>query len=236
VRVALLHGFAGDPRAWDGVIAAWPRATDELLAVALPGHGGGDVQPGWDANLEVVGRAVAAARADAVVGYSLGARVALGLVVTGRAPRAALISVNAGIADADRPARRAQDARWAELLRERGVAAFADAWQAQPLFATQARAAADVRAARRARRLALDPAQLARSLDAMGLAAMPDYRDAVRRMQPPPPLVVGADDSKFVAIARALALPDTHALAASGHDPTLEQPVALAQLLAKLLR
>ena len=237
MRVALLHGFAGDPRTWDDVIAAWPRASGdvELVALALPGHDrdGDDVRPGWDANLDTVASAIADARADAVVGYSLGARVALGLLATGRVARAVLVSVNAGIADVERPARRAHDARWAALLRARGVAAFADAWQAQPLFATQAGAPATRLADRRARRLALDAEQLAQSLEELGLAAMPDYRDAARRLSPP--LVVGADDAKFVAIARDLGLP-TRSIAACGHDPTLERPGELARVLAEVVR
>jgi 2-succinyl-6-hydroxy-2,4-cyclohexadiene-1-carboxylate synthase len=231
VRVALLHGFAGTARAWDDTVAAWPRAAGhELIAVALPGHGGGVAQPGWDANLDAVGASVAAARADAVVGYSFGARLALGLLAAGQTRRAVLIGVNPGIDDADRPARGSADAAWAAMLRDRGIAAFADAWQAQPLFATQARVPAARLAERRAQRLALDPAQLARALDEMGLAAMPDYRPHAARAT----LVAGADDVKFVAIAHALGLP-CQTIAGSGHDPTLERPVELAALLASLL-
>jgi hypothetical protein len=28
VRIALLHGFAGDPHAWDDVIRTWPGHAD----------------------------------------------------------------------------------------------------------------------------------------------------------------------------------------------------------------
>ena len=216
---AFLHGFAGDPSVWAGIA----RSGD--ACIALPGHGR-ELAPTWDANLDAIAAAIAGH--DVVIGYSLGARIALGLVATGRAPRAILISVNPGIAGAERPARRASDAAWARLLREHGIAAFVDAWQAQPLFATQARAPADRLAARRARRLALDPEQLARSLEVMGLAEMPDYRAHVTADRCR--LIAGADDAKFLAIARALPAP-LDVIAASGHDPTLEQPDALAQLL-----
>src|SRR5262245_28816608 len=131
VRSALLHGFAGDPAVWDAV----PFAG---RVIALPGHGGGDVRATWDDNLDAIAREIG--DVDIVVGYSLGARVALGLVATGRVPRVVLVSVNPGIADGERAARRASDAAWAAMLRERGIAAFVDAWQAQPLFASQARA------------------------------------------------------------------------------------------------
>jgi 2-succinyl-6-hydroxy-2,4-cyclohexadiene-1-carboxylate synthase len=231
VTIALLHGFAGDPSAWDEVLAAWGVAA---RAIALPGHGAGPVRPTWEENLAAV--AADTARCEVVVGYSLGARVALGLVATGRCARAILIGVNPGLpaaAGAERAARRASDATWAALLRERGSAAFADAWGAQPLFATQARVAPDKRAARRAQRLRHDPEQLARSLEVMGLAEMPDCAAALHA--PGVALVVGADDTKYLAIAHAHGVP-VHAIAHSGHDPTLEQPVALAAQLSNLTR
>jgi 2-succinyl-6-hydroxy-2,4-cyclohexadiene-1-carboxylate synthase len=220
----LLHGFAGDPASWDDVPIDGER-------VALPGHlGGGPVERDWAANLAAI--AARTGRCDVVIGYSLGARVALGLVSAGHVARGVLISGNPGIPDDQRAARRTGDGAWAKLARERGIAAFLDAWQAQPLFATQRRAPADRRAARHARRLALDPEQLARSLEAMGLAEMPDYRAEVDHRFA---LLVGADDAKYVAIARGLGAP-VELIADSGHDPLLEQPVALAAAIDRALR
>jgi len=223
VRRAFLHGFAGDPATWAGIA----RADGDDVCVALPGHGPIPVQPSWDSNRDAVRDAIG--RCDVVIGYSLGARVALGLVVAGCVPRAILISVNPGISDVEARDRRERDAAWAAILRHRGIAAFVDDWEKQPLFATQAaRVPPERLAARRERRLALDPEQLAQCLETMGLAAMPDYRadfpaDRCR-------LICGADDAKFLAAAR-----DTNApldvIANCGHDPTLEQPERLAALL-----
>ena len=227
MRIAYLHGFAGDPAAWNATLAAMPR--HDARAIALPGHGGGSVPATWDACLAAIAGAIG--EAQLVVGYSLGARVALGLAATGRAPRAILVSVNPGIDDAERAARRAGDAAWARLLRDRGIAAFTEAWEAQPLFATQARTEPARLAARRARRLALDPEQLARSLEVMGLAEMPDYRPAAAAA--PISLIAGADDPRYVAIARALPAP-LAVVPDSGHDPTLEQPARLAEAIAAL--
>lgn len=223
-RVAYLHGLLGDPTVWDGI------APPSARTIALPGHhGGGPVRATWDANLERVAESIGPC--DVVVGYSLGARVALGLVAANLVPRAVLISVNPGIDEHERPLRRASDAVWARMLRERGVPAFLDAWEAQPLFATQERAPAAVREARRTRRLGLDREQLARSLEVMGLAEMPDYRGAVDDRCA---LIVGADDAKFVAIAEALPVP-VEKIAGAGHDPTLEQPAALTAAIERAL-
>ncbi|HSR99821.1 MAG TPA: alpha/beta fold hydrolase [Kofleriaceae bacterium] len=223
----MLHGFLGDPGSWDDVPIEGER-------IALPGHVGGDpVARDWASNLAAVAARISAriGQCDAVVGYSLGARVALGLVAAGHAPRAVLISGNPGIGDGERAARRAGDALWARLARERGTQAFLDAWEAQPLFATQQRAPAERLAARRTRRLALDPEQLARSLEAMGLAEMSDYRAQIDDRIA---LIVGGDDARYVAIARGLPAP-VEVIEGSGHDPLLEQPALLARSVSRSL-
>jgi len=225
MRCALLHGFGGDPAAWEDVISAW-QLPESPITIALPGHGGGPVQPTWDANLAAVARMVSGC--EAVVGYSLGARVALGLVANGLVAHGVLIGVNPGVPDAEREQRRQFDAAWARLLRTEGIAAFHDAWIAQPLFATQARAPADRRAARRARRLALDPEQLARSLEVMGVAAMPDYWPAISAHRDRIALLAGADDAKYVALSASLPAAFFETIPKSGHDPTLENPRGLA--------
>lgn len=220
MRVAYLHGFLGDP-------AVWAPVADG--AVALPGHGGGPVLARWADNIAAIAARIGTC--DAVVGYSLGARVATALVVGGFVPRAVLISVNPGIDDVDRPARRASDEVWARMLREHGVAPFLDAWEAQPLFATQARVNAGLRDARRARRVLLDPEQLARSLETMGLAEMPDYRRAIDDRFA---LIAGADDPKYVAIARALPAP-LEIIPDAGHDPMFEQPIMTGEAITRAL-
>lgn len=230
MRCALIHGFAGSPAAWDDVIAAW-KLPEEPHAIALPGHGGGPVRTSWDGNLAAITEAIAGC--DVAVGYSLGARVALGLVVSGRVPRAVLIGVNPGVADADREERRAADRAWAQRARTQGSDEFFAAWEGQPLFATQARVPAGRRAARRERRRLLDREQLAQSLEHMGLAAMPDYWSAMPAHRDRIALLAGADDAKYVAIAQGLPATFFETIANSGHDPTLEQPAALAQAIAR---
>ena len=227
MRGVLLHGFAGDPASWDDVAI---DAALDAERIALPGHrGGGALERDWATTLAAIAARIG--RCDVVIGYSLGARVALGLVIGGHVPRGILIGVNPGIADHERAARRAGDAAWAQLARDHGIAAFVEAWQAQPLFATQQRVSADRLAARAARRLALDPDQLARSFETMGLAEMPDYRALVDDRFA---LIAGADDPKYVAIARGLTAP-LELVAHSGHDPLLEQPRALAQAIERAL-
>jgi 2-succinyl-6-hydroxy-2,4-cyclohexadiene-1-carboxylate synthase len=236
VRTTFIHGFAGTPAAWDGIAPA------DAVRVWLPGHGRphaghqwGLTPLTWAAQLDAVAQGIGTP--DVVVGYSLGARVALGLVATGYVPRAVLIGVNPGLTtEAERTERRASDARWAARLRTEGIEAFSDAWEAQALFATQARANPARLAARRAARRALDAEGLAQSLETMGLAEMPDYRGAFAgpeaigdRVR----LIVGADDAKYRAIAQAL-LAELIVIAGAGHDPTLEQPERLREAIAAI--
>lgn len=208
--IGYLHGFLGAPDVWGPV---------EGTALAMP-----PIAATWRAQLATIAELLGPV--EAVVGYSLGARLALGLVAEGFAPRAVLISVNPGIADAERPARRAADAAWAERFRTEPLADVLDAWEAQPLFAGRSRID------RRAQRLALDPEQCARSLEVLGLAEMPDYRGAIdARVR----LIAGAEDAKFVAIARALPAP-LEVIADSGHDPTLDRPATLRAAIDRALR
>ena len=230
MRCALLHGFAGDPAAWGEVIDAWALA-EPPRAVALPGHGAEPVLDTWEDNLAAVSRAIEGC--EVVVGYSLGARVALGLVASGRIGHGVLIGVNPGIGDHEREQRRGFDAAWVRLLRSEGIAAFHDAWIAQPLFATQARVPVEKLAERRARRMRLDPEQLARSLEVMGLANMPDYWSAIPAHRDRIALIAGADDPKYVAISAGLPAASFETIPNSGHDPTLEQPGELAAAIAR---
>ncbi|HEY0253875.1 MAG TPA: alpha/beta fold hydrolase [Kofleriaceae bacterium] len=232
MRCALIHGFTGDPANWDEVIDNW-KLREEPFPITLPGHGpaGGPVYEGWEANLEVIGRAIEGC--EVVVGYSLGARVALGLIATGRAAFGVLIGVNPGIAEAERPDRVRFDAAWARMLRTEGLDTFVTAWEKQPLFASQTRVAIERRLERRARRFRLDADQLAQSLEQMGLGAMPDYWSAVPAHRDRIALITGAEDKKYCAIADGLPSAFYEQIPASGHDPTLEQPVMLAASIAR---
>ena len=66
--------------------------------------------------------------------------------------------------DAERKQRHAADERWCELLLSHGLLAFVDAWQDQPLWASQARLARETLDQKRRERLRHDPAGLVRSL------------------------------------------------------------------------
>jgi 2-succinyl-6-hydroxy-2,4-cyclohexadiene-1-carboxylate synthase len=225
----LLHGFTGGTSSWDRLRLADARA------VPLLGHERHLVRPStW--RLEVERLADGLSGPAHVVGYSMGARLALGLAVAHPelVARLTLIGVNPGLDDAERPARAAADAGWRRRLDD-GMAAFVDAWQAQPLFATQARLPEALRTEERARRLWHSARGLQFALDALGLAVMPDLRPALTALRCPVTLVAGEDDEKFraLAVATAARLPAARVrlVAGAGHNVPLERPRELAAIV-----
>lgn len=236
--LVLIHGFTGCAASWDGV----RRSLDTAPALVSPiGHG----EPGaphpnlqtWEQELE---RLVATFPAAPVhlAGYSLGARLALGVALAfpARVARLTLISGHSGlVTDAERAERRAADARWCDLLEGEGIEAFVDAWEAQPLFASQAAVPAELRARHRAQRLAHDPRALARSLRVTGLAEMPDYGPRLASLTPPVTVMAGELDAKFLALGRATTerAPGSRFVVApsAGHDLLLERPDLVALVL-----
>ena len=232
--VYLLHGFAQPATAWVDVMAALRgRAPDLVLRPCpTPGHDPGLAVGDWATSIAALAARVAPGAL--VVGYSFGARLALGLLAQDAVAGAILVGVNPGLAEpAARAARRVDDAAWAARLRALGTAGFLDEWEAQPLFASQVRAPLAGRERRRAERAQLAPEPLAQAL---GLGAMPDLTSALTARADRAHLIVGADDARFCALAaaacaRAPAL-GLDVIAGSGHDPTLEAPAALADAIA----
>lgn len=235
-----LHGFTGSPRSWD-FLPDQPNV--HRLAPALVGHLDSHADSSvldFEAEVDRLARLSAEPSALHVVGYSLGARLALGLALRhpARVARLTLISGHPGLdSDAERSERRAADERWCELLLTRGSLAFVDAWQAQPLWNTQAgldRATLD---RKRAERLSHDPAGLARSLRVTGLGQMPSYRRHLMQIQVPLTIVAGGLDDKFRNLAQQMAKTVAHAeltiVDGAGHDLLLERPEFITEVIRR---
>jgi 2-succinyl-6-hydroxy-2,4-cyclohexadiene-1-carboxylate synthase len=235
----LLHGFTGAPSSWDAVTHALPESR--AVVPWLTGHG----QPaaaldvgGFEAEVDRL--ATIAPENALVAGYSLGARLALGLLLRhpGRFRGAVLISGSPGLEhEIERAARRQRDSDWCTLLADGGVAGFVERWQAEPLFASQARLDDASRASERARRLAHSEAGLCHSLRVTGLGEMPNYWPRLGEIRVPVTLLAGALDPRFCSTAKAVVgqLPhgDFAEIPEAGHNLLLERPEAVASVIAK---
>ena len=244
----LLHGFTGAAAAWRPFRDAWPGARQ--LAADLPGHGRSLAPPDRPRPHDIDGTidALLAAmddrgvRAFALLGYSMGGRVALRLAL--RAPErvAGLIVVSAspGIADPDARARRlTADRALADRIEREGVPAFVDYWQSLPLWESQRRLPAAVREALRAQRLRNDAAGLAASLRAAGAGADPPVLDALGDLRCPALLIAGGLDAAYCDHAAAMGarLPEGRVAVVpdAGHAVHLEQPDRFRALVAEFL-
>src|SRR6185295_18216718 len=115
------------------------------------------------------------------------------------------IGVHPGLGDlGERAARVGSDERWCQRLRVGGLDAFLDAWEAQPLFATQRALPPRAIAEQRRVRGSHSAEGLERALRVLGLGNMPDYRGVLRVVPFPVRLLVGERDAKFSALARGL--------------------------------
>jgi 2-succinyl-6-hydroxy-2,4-cyclohexadiene-1-carboxylate synthase len=239
-RWVLLHGFTGSPATWREVRAALVN-HGQVFCPALVGHGA-DAGAATDflAEVDRLAHAIEVAAFDCahVCGYSLGARLALGLLVRHPAlfARATLIGVHAGLPERgpERDERAAADEHWAQLA-ERSPDEFLVQWRAQPLFATQSTLPPVRHAAQEQARAAHDGAALAGTLRALSLARMPDWRPHLPRLALPMHLIAGELDAKFIALARAAALqlPDATltVVPRAGHNVVLERPAAVVAAL-----
>ncbi len=244
----LLHGFTGGVDAWRSHRPVLAR-RGAVVAVDLIGHGDSDAPD--DPARYSMDRCVEdlltlldhlGIPRVAVLGYSMGARVALRLAVAAPGRVAALIleSGSPGLAtQGERQARRAANEALAERIEREGVERFVDYWESIPLFATQQRLPSAVREGQRRQRLRNNALGLANSLRGMGTGAQESLWDSLEAVTAPTLLMAGALDEKFRAIGRAMAavMPDARLAIVpdAGHAVHLEQPGEFGQVVAGFL-
>jgi len=235
----LLHGFTGSHDAWAEHRLAFEREFD-LLAPDLPGHGASPEAASVEATADGLARQLGGSRAH-VLGYSLGARIALRLAVAHPevVDRLVLESPSAGIADdAEREARRHADVQLAEDIERDGIEAFVDRWERNPVFTSHAALDPAVAARQRAVRLAHDPLGLAQSLRLAGQGAMQPLHTQLREIRRPTLVVVGALDParpRAEDVADGIPAALLAVVDGAGHTPHLERPDAFRRLVIEFL-
>jgi 2-succinyl-6-hydroxy-2,4-cyclohexadiene-1-carboxylate synthase len=248
VPLLLLHGFTGRGTAWGAHAAAFVRRF-EVVVIDLPGHGrsGTPMEPPRASversadDLAAILDRLAAAPAH-VLGYSLGARIALRLAVAHprSVRRLVLESPSAGIPDpVARAARRDADEARATRLERDGIAAFVAEWEREPVFASRA-AMPPARIARlHAARLRNRPSGLAISLRGAGQGVMEPLRDRLHEVTAPTLVVAGALDpagsARAADIAAGIRGARLEIITGAGHTPHLETPRTFRTLATDFL-
>lgn len=244
----LLHGFTGRGTSWGAHAAAFAERC-RVITADLPGHGrSGTADPGRMTvertadDLAAILRRLAAAPAD-VLGYSLGARIALRLAVAHPAAVARLVleSPSAGLeTDRERRARRAADEALAARIERDGIEAFVAGWERGPVFATHAALAPAAAARQRSIRLRNDPHGLAASLRGAGQGAMEPLHDHLAGITAPTLVIAGAQDAigrpRAERVARGIPGARLELIDGAGHTPHLERGSVFRRLVTAFLQ
>jgi 2-succinyl-6-hydroxy-2,4-cyclohexadiene-1-carboxylate synthase len=235
--IVCVHGFLGLPSSWRSFLDALEH-RGPVDAITLAGHGPspwGTELNRFDDVVDALADALPFREPAWLLGYSMGARVALSLAVRhpSRVRGAVLVGANPGLRDASaRDDRVAWDDAMADRAMREGIERFASHWELLPLFASQRERHDDAATARRSERRAHEPRGVAWAMRVLGLGRMPSIWDALGDCEVPLRFVAGADDPRFTELAveaARVARRGTHRrIDGAAHDVTLDAPRALA--------
>jgi 2-succinyl-6-hydroxy-2,4-cyclohexadiene-1-carboxylate synthase len=209
--IVLLHGFMGTGADWTGV-ARFLQSHFHCLMPDLPGHEGMPLELGSDPDPFAAYSALLWRRLEpllpprfALVGYSLGGRLALDLACRHPERIRALVLEGAhpGLSEAgERAQRAAADAAWIRRFESGPWPGALEDWYRQPVFASLSD---EQRCAFVARRTRHSPGILAQVLRATSLARQPDRWDDLRRLPMPVGFLAGRQDGRFCAMGDRMA-------------------------------
>ena len=246
--LVLLHGFTGSTATWRPFLSRF-SIRRSIVAIDILGHGRSDTpadprryaieQAAADVTAVLDRLAIAHA---AVLGYSMGGRIALFLAAAAPERVTALVleSASPGIAEPSRRRVRAEeDAALADAIERDGVTAFVDRWERLPLFASQGRLAPGARAEIHAARLANSARGLANSLRGLGQGVQPPLFDRLETVAMPALVIAGALDAPYTAIGRTLCrrMPNARLVVinGAGHAVHVEEPAAFENAVTDFL-
>lgn len=238
--LVFLHGFLGSSDDWRETLSY--LSEFDRLCLDLPGHGEsvGIHTESFSTCCAQITKSVLARlqseqisleRPIVVVGYSLGARLAMmGTVKRDFAPlniQALLLEGgNFGLQDeAQRHERWLSDAQWARRFNEEPIEQVLSDWYRQRVFSSLKDAQRQTLIAKRSDNLG--PA-VAKMLLATSLAKQPDCLDALRQLTLPITYVCGEQDEKFKQLAQRSRL-HLCCVENAGHNVHVEQPQRFAE-------
>ncbi|PJK17317.1 2-succinyl-6-hydroxy-2,4-cyclohexadiene-1-carboxylate synthase [Chryseomicrobium excrementi] len=243
-RVIMLHGFTGSERSFEPIIP-YLSTEIEVIAPLLPGHG---KEPSsledlsMESQIQWLREFIVSNELEdaALLGYSMGGRLAIGYAMTYPVKQLILVSSSPGIQSVEERKSRAEaDKKLAQSIRQNGIEEFISYWEQIPLFASQQSLPVDVKRRVRAERLQHQPLQLSMSLEQFSTGKMPSYWQQLGTYAGHVTLIVGEQDSKFVAIAEAMEKLLKHSerivVPRAGHAIQVENPKIFATIIEDVL-
>lgn len=235
----------GSSSDWSPVVEALQEEA-YTVTVDLPGHGRSHGRPPHLYTMEGVAQALADVFDEAgidrcaLVGYSMGGRVALYFSVfqSERVRRLVLESASPGLrSDNQRSRRRDVDERRA-LQIQKDLSGFLEEWYRQPLFSSLERH--DLVQEMIDRREENDPDELARVLRGMGPGNQTSLWERLPDLDVPTMMLTGALDEKYVDITKKAAemagCIDRVVVPRAGHNVHAERSQAFVAQLVQFLQ
>lgn len=231
-----LHGFTGTSASFDVL------GLDAVVCPILGGHGAAPCLTRKTFEEEVDYLLELARRLNApklhLLGYSMGARLALALLLEGPElfTHATLIGVNPGLETAEARRERANwESEWIRILEQEGIAGFEEKWSSQVLFSSQKDVSPARLQAQREARLSHTGLGLAHAMSSLGLSQMPNLWTKLTKLAVHTRLIVGSEDAKFRLIAQRMQAATSKfeaiELSGVGHNPILECPTEIRQIV-----
>ncbi len=210
-HIVFLHGFLGSG-------SDWLPVTRELqnnyccLMVDLPGHGSANLletQHPDDFFIQTVDALADLLRQSAappcsLVGYSMGGRIALALLLRHAElfSKAVIISASPGLkTEKERIDRQEHDEKVARKI-ERSFESFIEAWYEQPLFATLK--SHPIFKEVESERKINDPQNLALAMRLLGTGRQPSLWEALKNNSVPVSFFTGEKDERYVEIGHQM--------------------------------
>ena len=231
------HGFSESGSTWDGIEIPGYR----LIRIDSMGHGRSarpmELQPyELPQMLSDLHRVIYAVAGEtyALMGYSMGARLALVYALEHPQEVTHLVLESGSVGIEDRAARQERylaDTALGNRIREQDIQWFSEAWAKLDIFKTQQSLPTKVQQQIQRRRLLNSPHALAFTLEGSGQGSMPYVGHRLSELTMPVCYISGELDKKYTAIG-AQYFGDVHRIVPKvGHNVHVEAPGAYGQIL-----
>jgi len=221
-------GHASD---WDDVRALLPEFDSRAINIGVASD--------WQATVKSLADSMEPG--SVVVGYSMGARLALGVAIEFPANCTGLVFVsgNPGLESAEaRNERELADEQIASRIEQGNLSEFLEKWYQASVFQSLPE---ELRRDEIQRKLARDPKDWPKALRVNSVSQQPDYWLRLKELSMPTLVVAGQRDEKYKQIARRFQTTassnhvKTELLADCGHMVHREQPDKLAALIREFM-